>query len=76
MGGGGGAGAAGRGRPAPARLPLLFEGRARFVITLPELDPWGRLRSAAAIGPVNPPPRPVSGVPTEDYFAYLSASYP
>lgn len=66
---------AARGRPVPGRLPQLFEGDARFVITLPELDPWRRSRSAPAIGPLDPPPRPVAEPPTEAYFAYLSLSY-
>ena len=34
-----------RGRPTPSRLPLLFEGTQRYVITLPELDPWRAVRS-------------------------------
>lgn len=64
-----------RGRPAPARLPLLFEGHRRFVVTLPELDAWHRFRSVAAIGPIAPPPRPVDAEPTEAFFAYLSAGF-
>ncbi|MEQ9331486.1 nucleotide disphospho-sugar-binding domain-containing protein [Thalassobaculum sp.] len=67
---------AGRGRPTPDRLPQLFEGSARFVITLPELDPWRRARKIPAIGPIDPPPRPVESAPTEAYFAYLSAGFP
>lgn len=65
-----------RGRPAPPRLPRLFEGNARFVITLPELDPWQVQRSTPAIGPIDPPPAPVDAEPVEAYFAYLSAGYP
>jgi len=64
-----------RARPAPVRLPLLFEGSARFVVTLPELDPWGQSRSVPATGPIDPPPRPVDSMPDEAYFGYLSASY-
>lgn len=64
-----------RGRPCPERLPLLFEGTRRFVVTLPELDPWHRARSVHAIGPVADPPRPVDVPPVEDYFAYLSTRY-
>jgi len=65
-----------RGRPVPARLPLLFEGTRRYVVTLPELDPWSRVRTAPAIGPIGPPPRPVDTAPGESYFAYLSAGFP
>ncbi|GHD57305.1 hypothetical protein GCM10017083_38610 [Thalassobaculum fulvum] len=65
-----------RGRPTPDRLPRLFEGSARFVITLPELDPWRRVRATPAIGPIDPPPQPVESVPTEAFFAYLSAGFP
>lgn len=64
-----------RGRPAPARLPLLFEGTARFVVTLPELDTWRRLRSVQAVGPIATPPSPVEGAPVDGYFAYLSAGF-
>lgn len=64
-----------RHRPVPGRLPQLFEGSARFVVTLPELDPWLKARKVPPIGPVDPPPRPVDTVPTDAYFAYLSASY-
>lgn len=64
-----------RGRPTPARLPQLYEGDARFVITLPELDPWRRVRSTPAVGPIDPPPRPVDTAPGEAYFAYLSVAY-
>lgn len=64
-----------RGRPAPERLPRLFEGKARFVIALPELDPWHRLRSVPAIGPIPAPPAPAEREPVEDYFAYLSDSF-
>lgn len=62
-------------RPGPARLPQLFEGDARFVITLPEFDPWRKARSVPAIGPLDPPPKPVEVTPVETYFAYVSASY-
>lgn len=65
-----------RGRPTPDRLPQLFEGSDRFVITLPELDPWRRVRSAPAIGPIDPPPQPVEASPQEAFFAYLSAAFP
>ncbi|EDP63535.1 probable glycosyl transferase [alpha proteobacterium BAL199] len=64
-----------RGRPTPSRLPLLFEGTQRYVITLPELDPWRAVRSEQAIGPIAPPPRPVTGLPQDSYFAYLSAGF-
>lgn len=64
-----------RARPTPARLPLLFEGTRRFVVTLPELDPWHRLRTASAVGPIAPPPHPVDSVPVDAYFAYLSAGF-
>ena len=64
-----------RGRPTPARLPLLFEGTRRYVVTLPELDPWARARSVPAIGPIAPPPQPVETPPSEAYFAYLSADF-
>lgn len=64
-----------RGRPVPSRLPLLFEGTRRYVITLPELDPWRTVRSVPAVGPIAPPPRPVVGVPQDSYFAYLSAGF-
>lgn len=64
-----------RGRSTPTRLPGLFEGTRRFVVTLPELDPWHRFRSTAAVGPIAPPPQPVDTVPVEAYFAYLSAGF-
>ena len=67
---------AARGRPAPPRLPQLFEGDARFVVTLPELDPWRPMRTVAAVGPIDPPPSPVDSAPAESYFTYLSAAYP
>jgi len=64
-----------RGRPAPVRLPQLFEGDERFVVSLPELDPWRRLRSVPAVGPIPGLPAPVRSEPVDDYFAYLSDSF-
>lgn len=66
---------AARGRPTPQRLPLLFEGARRYVVTIPELDPWRRARSQSPVGPISPPPLPVSRPPKESYFAYLSAAF-
>lgn len=66
---------AGRRRPAVERLPTLFEGTRRYVVTLPELDPWHRVRTSPGIGPIAPPPQPVESQPENAYFAYLSAAY-
>jgi UDP:flavonoid glycosyltransferase YjiC (YdhE family) len=65
-----------RGRPVPATVPSILAGSGVFVITLPELDFYGRLRRQPAIGTLTQLPPPLEEEPQEDYFAYLSLSFP
>lgn len=58
----------------PQTLPELFEGDRTFIITLPQLDCFGRIRPVPAVGPLASLPKPVEDTPTADYFAYLSVT--
>jgi len=65
-----------RGRPLPPTVPSILAGSGVFVITLPELDFYGRHRQKPAIGTLTQLPPPLEEEPGEDYFGYLSLSYP
>lgn len=65
-----------RGRPAPDHVPQLVQGIRNFVLTLPELDPYQDYRKDTETGPLEPLPSPADQMPSQDYFAYLSNSYP
>jgi hypothetical protein len=65
-----------RGRPAPDTLPALFAAKARFICTLPELDPYRAQRREPVHGPFQEPPKPLP-LPTKPrLFAYIAADYP
>jgi UDP:flavonoid glycosyltransferase YjiC (YdhE family) len=64
-----------RNRPAPDTLPGLFADCARFVCTVPELDPYNSVRSQPALGSFNPlPPAPPPASPPS-FFAYLTTDF-
>jgi UDP:flavonoid glycosyltransferase YjiC (YdhE family) len=66
-----------RSRPAPETLPGLLAGTARFVCTIPELDPYRTVRREPHAGPaqtLRPPPMPLPAHPR--YFAYLGNEIP
>ncbi|HYH21338.1 MAG TPA: nucleotide disphospho-sugar-binding domain-containing protein [Azospirillum sp.] len=65
-----------RGRPVPPTAPSILAGSGVFVITLPELDFYGKHRQQPAIGTLTQLPPPLEEEPEEDYFGYLSLSYP
>jgi hypothetical protein len=62
-------------RPAPETLPGLFAECARFVCTVPELDPYNSVRVKPALGSFNtlPPAQPPSSV--RSFFAYLTSDF-
>jgi hypothetical protein len=65
-------------RPGEAvtALPALFATEARFVTSLPELDPYGAERRDPVVGPLEPLPRPSPCERPVRYFAYLAADDP
>jgi hypothetical protein len=65
-----------RGKPLPERLPELVQGRRNFVVTIPELDPYRDFRENTEAAPLQPLPAPLTMPPIQDYFGYLSYSYP
>ncbi|UUX48399.1 hypothetical protein NUH88_13350 [Nisaea acidiphila] len=65
-----------RGKPVPDRLPALMQGVRNFVVTIPELDPYHEFRENTETSPLRPLPAALSVEPTQDYFVYLSNSYP
>jgi len=65
-----------RGKPLPDRVPALMHGARNFVVTIPELDPYHAFRENTSSSPLNPLPEPAAAEPSQDYFGYLSYSYP
>lgn len=65
-----------RGRPAPPSVPALFEGD-RIVASLPELDPYRRIRPASERGLAFEPLVPVAPDTARDgrIFAYLHGEF-
>lgn len=64
-----------RARPIPDSLGGIFAPAVRLVCTFPELDPYRKVRSEPAVGPLGslPAPAPLPAAPA--YFAYLSPDY-
>ncbi len=64
------------GRPQPKTVTEPFRTAGRLVCTLPELDPYGTLRSDPVIGPVEglQEPQPLPGGEPH-FFAYLSLEH-
>lgn len=62
-----------RGRPVPETLPGAFPG-ARFVTSIPELDPYAARRLGGIMGPLDPLPRPLPRATRGGYFAYLNST--
>ncbi|MGH6932643.1 MAG: glycosyltransferase, partial [Dongiaceae bacterium] len=65
-----------RQRPAPGTLPKLFSAAARFICTVPELDPYRKQRHEPAAGPFSPVPPPMPFPKKSGFFAYLAADAP
>jgi hypothetical protein len=65
-----------RQRPAPATMPKLFSAAARFICTIPELDPYRKQRHEPAAGPFSPVPPPLPPAEKPGFFAYLAADAP
>ncbi|WP_193188773.1 glycosyltransferase [Nisaea sediminum] len=65
-----------RGKPIPDRVPALMHGERNFVVTIPELDPYHAFRENTSSSPLSPLPAPATVAPSQDYFGYLSYSYP
>lgn len=65
-----------RQRPAPSTMPKLFSAEARFICTIPELDPYRKQRHEPAAGPFSPVPPPLPSPMKPGFFAYLAADAP
>jgi UDP:flavonoid glycosyltransferase YjiC (YdhE family) len=65
-----------RGRPAPVSLPALFEAPLRAVGTVPELDPYRRIRREPVLGPLEEMPPHSPPPETPRLFAYLGEEHP
>ena len=62
-----------RKRPAPDTLPALFAAEARFVCTVPELDPYRDCRKEKVLGPFQSPPPPLPQPEERRFFTYLAS---
>ncbi|MDH5749831.1 MAG: hypothetical protein OEY85_11040 [Rhodospirillales bacterium] len=64
-----------RGRPVLNRLSELFSADARFVLCLPQLDPYAQWRRPPADGPLEPLPKPSPPPAEPRVFAYLGVEF-
>jgi hypothetical protein len=63
-----------RGLPPPATLPKAFPEDERFLIVVPEMDPYRPLRPSGHLGPLTPLPPPSPWPARPSFFAYLRHS--
>lgn len=64
-----------RKRPSPDTLPGLFAAEARYVCTLPELDPYRAERREKVLGPFETPPPPAPLPRKPGFFAYIASDF-
>ena len=65
-----------RGRSFPATLPGMLSVDHRFLMMLPDLDPYRRLREESHWDPLESLPTPQPSMAGRSFFAYLNADYP
>ncbi len=65
-----------RGGPESATLPAVLAARHRFLMMLPDLDPYRDARTDPVWDPIDPLPRPTPPAPERTFLAYLNADYP
>ncbi|UCH74044.1 MAG: hypothetical protein JSU82_17285 [Rhodospirillales bacterium] len=64
-----------RNRPSPETLPGLFAAEARYVCTLPELDPYRAERKEKVLGPFETPPPPAPLPRKPRFFSYIASDF-
>ena len=70
------AGCRATGRPAAPSAPMALKGTRRFLVGLPDFDPYATRRSETHLGPIGARP-PLTTCPAEgSVFAYLNALHP
>ena len=65
-----------RGRPTLPNLPALFDADAKYILTLPTLDPYADHRPSPADGPLSPYGGPLPMPPSDSVFAHFDADQP